>query len=246
MHGRMRPRGVDEPDYLGRVGEPNLTILEPGSRNLTDIRRTLTRAGWSETDPQGFEYMLERDGERVYALSCGFIAHVGTGEDWVDPILDAYGEGWKEKRPLPDGMSATVAAALADIILDKVGRKPYIPAGATARDIDEFDRRNRRMRESADSLKRMFEGRCTPPEVIDLDERLSRAREGLIRGHEHENRRAMGRLQLLAGIVAACDVGQFFLALADPGADPFGRIIGGVLSMVLFLYVIHTMREYRE
>lgn len=97
MPARMRRRAV-----LRCPCGREESYLELGVCNPTDVLRTLMHAGWCEMNPHGFEYALERDDERIYALGCGFVVHAGADEAWNDSIPDTYGEGWKATRPLAD------------------------------------------------------------------------------------------------------------------------------------------------
>lgn len=226
-------------------------VIEPGADEVWPVRRMMLASGmgWSDAGRDGCEYVLARGDERVYALRSGFVAYSSDREDWIDPILDAYGEGWRERRNVDGASEKACCAAIRGIVLDRVGRHPRpVPVAheTDASDIDRFDRLNERWIGTIDDLMGSCDGRSR-------DEALDRAigeyemlRARLVSAHETVNRRTLYRLQVLGGIMAASGVGQFVISLGDPSFPAWCRICGVVSAMIVAAAVAIASRRYRD
>lgn len=226
-------------------------VIEPGLGEIWNAGRLMlaSKTGWAKARRNGCEYVLERGDERVYALRSGFMAYAGGREDWGDPILDIYGEGWRERRDVAVASEETYCAVICGIILDRIGVHPRsVPVGrnADANDIDRFDRLNERWIGVIENLLVLCDGQCRIGALEQARNDYETCRARLVSAHQKANRRVLYRLQVLGGILAASGVGQFVLALGDPSVAAGWRILSFLASICAGIIVYFAVREYRE
>lgn len=177
------------------------------------------------------------------------MAYAGGREDWGDPILDIYGEGWRERRDVAAASEETYCAVICGIILDRIGVHPRsVPVGpnADANDIDRFDRLNERWIGVINDLLALCDGRCRIGALEQARNDYETCRARLVSAHQKANRRVLYRLQVLGGILAASGVGQFMQGLGDPSVAAGWKWAGFISAVLVVIIVLIAVRKYRD